>query len=329
MAHMKKILSIVLCALLAISLASCSDGSENAEETEQWTLSGRYCEDTSGTSFLLSEKEGAICITPADTEELFDDLENGDEIEISVDSVAETYPAQATVYSYTLIEKGTVEDLDVEEIQDLEVLGWEFSFEVEIIDESSEAAAIDVCPAIMVNGEIYFDTDHKSTVTGRCGNMDGQITSECSSFETPSINEQSNFGTGYGYQYGGREGTVEVLLDDGEWYVFATEDVKANWNVFEDVIGKTFIYEGEGLQGDDFTITFDEYTFSYSEGIASSHLGFGTWSIDGNIITLAESDPEMKNNFEIGDEQLIWLEKDSDNFTYIKLTDGEAFLLGK
>jgi hypothetical protein len=59
--------------------------------------------------------------------------------------------------------------------------------------------------------------------------MDGQITSECSSLETPSINDQSNFGTGYGYQYGGREGTIEVLLDDGEWYVFAKEDVKANY----------------------------------------------------------------------------------------------------
>jgi hypothetical protein len=244
---MKKIISIVLCALLAISLASCSAVSENGEESERWTIRGRYCEDTNGTSLLLSDEEGAICITPAGTEDLFDDLENGDEIEISVDGVAETYPVQATVYSYTLIEKGTVENLDAEEIQDLETLGWEFSFEVEIIDESSEA----------------------------------------------------------------------------------TEDVKANRNVFEDVIGKTFIYEGEGLQGDDFTITFDEYTFSYSEGIASSHLGFGTWSIEGNMITLTESDPEIKNNFEIGDDQLIWLEKDSDNFTYVKLTDGEAFLLEK
>jgi hypothetical protein len=51
--------------------------------------------------------------------------------------------------------------------------------------------------------------------------------------------------------------------------------------------------------------------------------------VKGNIITLAESNPEMKNNFEIGDEQLIWMEKDSDNFTYVKLTDGEAFLLEK
>jgi hypothetical protein len=115
-------------------LASCSGSSETVEETERWTISGRYCEDAKGSSLLLSDKEGAICISPADTEDLFDDLENGDEIEISVDDVAETYPAQATVYSYTLIEKGTVEDLDAEEIQALEELGWEFPFEVEITD---------------------------------------------------------------------------------------------------------------------------------------------------------------------------------------------------
>jgi hypothetical protein len=99
----------------------------------------------------------------------------------------------------------------------------------EMTDESPEATAIDVCPAIMVNGEVYFDTNHKSTAAGRCGIMDGQITSECSNSEIPSINNQSNFGTGYGYQYGGRKGTIEVLLDDGEWYVFAKEDVKANY----------------------------------------------------------------------------------------------------
>jgi hypothetical protein len=99
-----------------------------------------------------------------------------------------------------------------------------------------------------------------------------------------------------------------------------------NFNIEEKVIGKTFIYEGEGLRWDDFTITFNENnTCSYSEGIESSHLGFGTWSLKGNIITLVENNPEMKNNFEINDDQLIWLQKDSDNFIYVKLMDGVVF----
>jgi hypothetical protein len=212
--------------VLVLALASCGDNRKETEDAELWTINGRYLEAANGSSLLLSEKEGAICISPANDEDLFADLDNGDEIEILVDSVDETYPGQATVYSYTLIEKGTVEDLDADEIQNLEELGWEFSFEAET----------------------------------------------------------------------------------------------------KDVTGKTFIYEGEGLQGDDFTITFNEdSTFSYSEGTASSHAGFGTWSIEGNVITLTENDPEMQNSFEINDHQLTWLEKDSDNFIYVQLTDGAVF----
>ena len=82
--------------------------------------------------------------------------------------------------------------------------------------------------AVMVNGEIYFDTDQKSTVTGRCGNMDGNIDSECDANELPTKNNQGNFGTGYGFQYGPIEGTIEIKMEDENWYVFATERVIAS-----------------------------------------------------------------------------------------------------
>lgn len=59
--------------------------------------------------------------------------------------------------------------------------------------------------------------------------MDGQITSECSGSEVPTEDNQSNFGKGYDYQYGSVEGTIEVQLTDGDWYVFATKEVKANY----------------------------------------------------------------------------------------------------
>jgi hypothetical protein len=99
-----------------------------------------------------------------------------------------------------------------------------------------------------------------------------------------------------------------------------------NEKIEDNVIGKKFIYSGEGLDGDDFAITFNEdHTFTYSEGRASSHMGYGEWSIEGTIITLAESDPEMNNNFEIGDDQLKWLEEGSSNFIYVKLKNGEVF----
>lgn len=83
----------------------------------------------------------------------------------------------------------------------------------------------DICPAVMVEDVVYYDTGCKSSAHRRCGVMDGEITEECGGGEIPAKNGQSNFGTGYGYQYGA-EGTIEVLMDDGNWYIFATKEVK-------------------------------------------------------------------------------------------------------
>ena len=49
--------------------------------------------------------------------------------------------------------------------------------------------------------------------------MDGEITSAVDRTEVPSENDQSNFGAGYGYQWGPEEGTLEVCMD-GKWMVF-------------------------------------------------------------------------------------------------------------
>ena len=88
----------------------------------------------------------------------------------------------------------------------------------------------DVIPCVMVNGELYFHTGNKSKASVRCGTMDGNIDRECSPSEYPTENNQGNFGTGYEYQYGPVEGTIEILLDD-EWNVFATEKVLASSEV--------------------------------------------------------------------------------------------------
>jgi len=87
----------------------------------------------------------------------------------------------------------------------------------------------DICPCVMVNGIVYYDTGYKSSINDRCENMDGQITSECSGSEVPTEDNQSNFGKGYGYQYGSVEGTIEIQLTDGNWYVFAIKEVKDSY----------------------------------------------------------------------------------------------------
>ena len=85
--------------------------------------------------------------------------------------------------------------------------------------KSGEAPLNDRIPMVMAGGAMYYDTGRESTVTGRCGVMDGEITSAVERTEVPSENNQSNFGTGYGYQWGPEEGTLEVCMD-GKWLVF-------------------------------------------------------------------------------------------------------------
>ncbi len=98
--------------------------------------------------------------------------------------------------------------------------------------DSKPLYASDIIACIMVDGKLYYDTGRASTVKYRCGVMDGNIDSTVGSNRLPQKDNQSNFGEDYGYQYGPREGTIEVLLQDGEWRIFATEEV------FEDLLNE-------------------------------------------------------------------------------------------
>lgn len=71
---------------------------------------------------------------------------------------------------------------------------------------------------VMIDGELYYNIGRESTIEGRCGVMDGEISSSVESTETPTENNQSNFGTDYGYQYGA-DGIIEIYMED-KWIVF-------------------------------------------------------------------------------------------------------------
>lgn len=77
----------------------------------------------------------------------------------------------------------------------------------------------EVFPAVIVDGEMYRSTGNESEIKARCGVMDGRITSSVEADSLPSENNQSNFGSGYGYQYGFDSDTIEVFID-GKWIVF-------------------------------------------------------------------------------------------------------------
>ncbi len=80
--------------------------------------------------------------------------------------------------------------------------------------------------SVMVDGVLYQSSGEESDVTGRCGVMDGEIRSSVTRTALPTVDDQSNFGSGYAYQYG-RPGSVELLID-GTWYVFRSSTVPAD-----------------------------------------------------------------------------------------------------
>ena len=88
---------------------------------------------------------------------------------------------------------------------------------------SREEPAPDPLPRLVrVDGVLYRDTGRESPLTARCGTMDGEITSQVEAGQQPEEDGQSNFGTGFGYQFTG-EGVVELFLED-KWMVFRQWD---------------------------------------------------------------------------------------------------------
>ena len=87
-----------------------------------------------------------------------------------------------------------------------------------ISNEEGADAMWDRMPMVRVNGKLYYDTGRESTISGRCGIMDGEITSTVDGTEIPTEDNQSNFGSGFGYQYG-TDDTIEIYMNE-KWFVF-------------------------------------------------------------------------------------------------------------
>ena len=93
--------------------------------------------------------------------------------------------------------------------------------------------------------------------------------------------------------------------------------------------GQTYVYEKEGFGGGDFAITINEDgTFNYYEGMFSSYIGTGEWKMEDSILTLYDDDYmgfPLENYFRFDGSDLIFIESDSTNFSYVEVKDGEMF----
>ena len=164
------------------------------ENTQEVTFQATVIEVTDD-SVLVKPEDGSLELHSADTfsipvkEEL--SLQIGDTVEIVYNGgILESYPAQlGDVYKITLLEQANAD------------------------------AMRDRILMVRVNGKLYCDTGRESTVSGRCGNMDGEITSTVDGTEIPVEDNQSNFGSGFGYQYGTDDTTIEIYMS-GKWFIF-------------------------------------------------------------------------------------------------------------
>ncbi len=95
-----------------------------------------------------------------------------------------------------------------------------------------------------------------------------------------------------------------------------------------ELAGKTYRYEKEGF-GSEFTITLNEDgTMSYYEGMLSSYTAQGTWSLEGNYVTIIDlsSGEGRMNRFRVENCTLVFVDEGSENFTFVDVTAGERFL---
>ncbi|MBR4863778.1 MAG: hypothetical protein IKU07_04315 [Oscillospiraceae bacterium] len=119
---------------------------------------------------------------------------------------------------------------------------------------------------------------------------------------------------------------------EGELYAFGVRfnSNAAQYGVGADrkTVGTRYVYEKGGFMGT-FTVTlYSDGTFTYYEGSASSYFGLGTWTQEGDMITLTD-DPlaggGLVNRFQKKGNDLVYVSEGSTNFIYVKVKNGESF----
>ena len=143
------------------------------------------------------------------------ELRSSDRIEVKIEHLDSSLePKVGDIIE--IIHSGEIMKSDPARLQDV--------YSIRVVKEETQEQW-DLIPMVMVDGKLYLDTGMESSVEARCGVMDGEITSSVDGTKKPTQDGESNFGTGYGYQYGPQEGTIEIFMNE-KWWVFATEDVR-------------------------------------------------------------------------------------------------------
>lgn len=92
-------------------------------------------------------------------------------------------------------------------------------------------------------------------------------------------------------------------------------------------IAGTYRYEGEGFGGD-FTITLNaDGTYAFYEGMLSSYMGGGSWSLEEDAVCLTEKNGfDLHFRFALQGGALVYDAAGSDAFPYVHVSDAERFV---
>jgi hypothetical protein len=240
---MKKILIFALTLILLLSACASELEPDLAEETFQFTAEILNISDTS----VLVATDDEDMLRSGDQYSFscknLPDIgaEVGDTVLINyTGGIMETAPAQINVVYWELVSHGEVSvDTEIDTSEGDLPENSDDTSEASPSNNSESSIQVyvpsiddgiyidypsDDIKLIRVNGNFYMNyQDEKSEITVTCGIMDGKITSSVDSDTIPTEDNQSNFGSDYGFQ---RAPDGTILLDaDNTWLLFRPCDV--------------------------------------------------------------------------------------------------------
>lgn len=226
---MKRMTAFLAALVCVLGLASCTKSQDIADDTcipSESALSTnneilKYLSDKYAMRFNLRYSDGhdlyVVYIFPDHAERSCDLLMPANTDDVSSHDKNLSWE----VDGYELIITGEVEESFRIDISTETATSTSTGKVYRIIEPTKQEAVAsgDLIPMVFIDRMLYCDNSEESSRTERVDAFDGEITSTVKRSEIPTEDNQSNFGTGYGYQYG-PHGTIEILIN-GEWRVFA------------------------------------------------------------------------------------------------------------
>lgn len=224
---MKKIITLFTLCIITLSFVAC--GSQNANNID--SPSSDNTPDSEAVFFeatVLEVAENSLLVEPAEnsserkssdrisvslsgldssqSDTLLQEIIASDIVEIEYNgAISESYPAQITGLSVRKISDAPADALS--------------SVDTPASIDKPEPEDNEFVRMAMVNDKLFVDTGESSALVKKCGNMDFNFDSSVEQ-GTPTENYQTNFGIGYGGQYGMRENRIEIYFDN-EWHIFS------------------------------------------------------------------------------------------------------------